>query len=363
MHLGSGAHIGVMVIPAALALSQRENWTGEQLLKGIVAGYEMAVALGVSVRHSGSCNPHFRPSGIVGGFAAAGAGVAADDSMSLSTGANALGFGANAAAGLNEWAWTGGTEINTQLGTASRGGITSLDLARSGMHSSGTVLEGKNGLFAAYNCGVNAAQKFREWLADSECGDGIMGVTFKPFAGCNFIQTPISVALQLREEVNEHLQQIRNVLIVTSSPAKNYPGCDSYGPFERVQQTKMSLQYGVSAALLFGCIDEFAYTQYDNENLQALIRKCDISTDAEYDRDFVKGRQPCRIEICMTDGTKHQGSLQDVLWLDGPAVEDRFRQEAEQFFDPQTVDRVWRACHGLKDAQSCTQLFQLLASV
>ena len=46
MHLGAGAHIGVMVIPAALALAEREGWTGSQLLKGIVGGYDMCVALG-----------------------------------------------------------------------------------------------------------------------------------------------------------------------------------------------------------------------------------------------------------------------------------------------------------------------------
>lgn len=166
LHLGAGAHIGVMVIPDALAMAEREGWAGAQLLKGIVGGYETCVALGVAVRGSGpSVNQHFRPSGVVGTSGAAGAGIAAgttgNDMTSLSrqVAANALGLAANMAAGLNEWAWAGGMEINTQTGTASRGGITALDLARAGIQSSSTVLEGKDGLFAAYGSNVTEAKK------------------------------------------------------------------------------------------------------------------------------------------------------------------------------------------------------------
>lgn len=82
MHLSAGSHIGVMVIPAALALTQQENWTGDQLLRSIVGGYEMVV-VGSSVRHAGMCNPHFRPSGIIGAFAAVAVGTVGDPSMAI----------------------------------------------------------------------------------------------------------------------------------------------------------------------------------------------------------------------------------------------------------------------------------------
>ena len=53
MHVMSGSHIGVMVIPAALALAQRDGWSGPALLRGLVGGYEMATHLGVAVRVGG----------------------------------------------------------------------------------------------------------------------------------------------------------------------------------------------------------------------------------------------------------------------------------------------------------------------
>ena len=63
MHLKSNSHIGSIVISASLALAQRGSWTGEQLLRGIIGGYEMAALLGVAVQQSEGYNRHMRPSG------------------------------------------------------------------------------------------------------------------------------------------------------------------------------------------------------------------------------------------------------------------------------------------------------------
>ncbi|KIW12443.1 hypothetical protein PV08_09720 [Exophiala spinifera] len=442
MHLAAGAHIGVMVIPSALALAQRDHWSGEQLLKAVVGGYEMAVALGSAVRHSGTCNPHFRPSGIVGAFAGASTGIVADPTITSAQAAHALGLAANMAAGLNEWPWAGGVEMTTQMGAAARAGITSYDLAKAGMGSSLSVLEGKDGLFAAYGCGDRdvAATFFRNWLhaADAESkndkaagggvsyGTGIMGVKFKPVAGCNFIQTPVSVALRMHDslyvdvhakakakvnfQVNLDLKlnmpvtgmtpimstttntntdaivdvgDIDRVTIVTTSLARAYPGCDHAGPFEKVQQTKMSLQYGVCAGLLFGRVDEWTYLQFSNEDLISLLGKCVLETDAAFDEDLHKrGRQPCRLEVRMKkkgNGAQlvHRDFMADVPWLNdtpGAAVEERFRKEVAAIFDRRAppdvtnrdvVDDIVLECRRLLENGSSSgteRLFDLLAS-
>jgi 2-methylcitrate dehydratase PrpD len=362
MHLSAGAHVGVMVIPAALALAQREGWSGLNLLKSIVAGYDMAVALGSAVRASGSCNPHFRPSGIIGAFAAAAVGVVADEHIDEAIAASTLGLGVNMAAGLNEWPWAGGIEITTQMGIASRNGVASLDLATAGISSSETVLEGRDGLFKAYGCGAASAGLFQEWLATRAVGTGIMGAKFKPVSGCNFVQTPVSVALRLSTEVSESVQEVEQMLIVTTTAAKTYPGCDSFGPFNKVQQTKMSLQYATSAALMFGCVDEESYRQFDNRILATLVKKCEVVTDAAYDTDLVNGKQPCRIEVSMRGGKRYQESLADVPWLETSSVKKRFHKEASTIFGLETVNNIMMECQDLATSTSCTRLFALLAS-
>ncbi|KAK5709234.1 hypothetical protein LTR17_019959 [Elasticomyces elasticus] len=96
------------------------------------------------------------------------------------------------ASGYNEWAWSGRPKIFTQMETAARGGIVSFDLGFAGIESSAAALEGPGGLFAAHVLagGVQvAASRFDTLLSMSEIGAGLMGVRFKPYAGCNFIQT------------------------------------------------------------------------------------------------------------------------------------------------------------------------------
>ena len=378
MHLASGSHIGVMIISAALALAERDKLIASQLLKGIVGGYEMAVALGIAVRSGKSVIQHFRPSGIIGAFGAAGAGLAAaapaavngSTSPSNSVAVNALSLAANSAAGFNEWAWAGGMEITTQIGTASRSGITALDLARAGIESSSTILEGKDGVFAAYGCDVaHATRVFREWLTESELGAGILGAKFKPFAGCNLIQTPLAVAATLSAKIadaGKSCDNIERVTIVTTKMARDYPGCNNGGPFEKVQQTKMSLQYGVSAALMFkGRIDEEAYRQFTDGKLNALIQKCVVETDPGYDAAIQsEGRQPCLIIVKLKDGAEHREALDDVPWLGAMAVEERFKREAATLYDVNTVDRIAADCWELGSKEKhCAELFALLHNV
>lgn len=48
VHLGSGSHIGGIVIPAMLALAERDGLSGQDLIRGIVAGYEAAARPGAA---------------------------------------------------------------------------------------------------------------------------------------------------------------------------------------------------------------------------------------------------------------------------------------------------------------------------
>lgn len=104
MHLKSNSHIGGIIISAALALAQRDGWTGEQLLKAIIGGYEASSLLGVAVQQSPGYNRHARPSGICGAFGAAAAAVVAQN-IEENAAVNALAFAANMSSGFNEWAW------------------------------------------------------------------------------------------------------------------------------------------------------------------------------------------------------------------------------------------------------------------
>ncbi|KAJ9610250.1 hypothetical protein H2200_005027 [Cladophialophora chaetospira] len=358
MHLEACSHIGSIVISAALALAQREKWSGEQLLRAVIGGYEAAGLLGTAIRHRGTFNANFRPSGLIGAFGAAAAAIAAgntDEKIAV----NALGFAVNMSAGINEWAWSGGEEIFTQMGVASRSGIASFDLASAGFESSDTILEGKDGFFSAIGVGSAAgSEDFKHWLESSRVGKGILDVRFKPVAGCNYAQTTSAVAVRIYKK--HQPGQIERIKITATTQAVKYPGCDNAGPLNTIQNTKMSIQFGVSGALVFGKLDEDIFKRTDDENVKKLISKCELHASSEYDQAYKRGLQPAAVEVTLSDGTVFRESAEDVPWLTEAEVETRSRSEQGRDLPDDVAGKVIETCKGLKSLKECSELLKHL---
>ncbi len=350
MHLESCSHMGGIVVSAVLALAQRDRWSGEQMTRGIVGGYEMGALLGTAVRAGGSINTCLRPSGMIGAFAAAAAAVAATH-VDEESAVNALSLAINMACGVNEWAWSGGQELFIQNGTASRAGIAAYDLARCGVQSSSTVLEGKYGFFTAVNAGPGAADVFRSWIESSQIGRGILDVRFKPAPTCNFTQTSSAIALTLASTHRLDLHDVDTIKITTTTAAITYPGCDSTGPLRTASQGKLSIQYGVCAALVFNRLDEQSLARVDDEEVNVLMKKCTLATDAEYEKAYREGRQPAKVEVLLQDGTVLQEEAGDVPWLEDAQVTARFSQEMAALLSEEQVKSLLERCRDLGSVQ------------
>ena len=148
MHLGSVSHLGVVVLPALLALAERRRVSGKRLLAAIACGYEAGGKLGRAVLDIDVAKI-FRPTGITGAFAASAAGAKLLD-LEPAELTNALGLAANSAAGYNEWAATGGSEMFFHPGFAARNAVSAVELAAHGAHASPTALDGRAGMLAAF---------------------------------------------------------------------------------------------------------------------------------------------------------------------------------------------------------------------
>lgn len=356
MHVPSASHIGVVVLPAMLALAQRENLSGHDLLTGIVAGYEVMARAGMAIR-SGAFNPHFRSTGISGAYGAA-AGAVAALRLDETPGVHALGFAANFASGINEWSRSGGQEAYVHAGTAARKALVAVDLARAGLIASETVLEGQDGMFAAYASGSDAARLF---TADLDTRPrAILQVEHKPFAGCNYILTPVAATLILRDRVNP--ADIDTVTIRTFTAARDYPGCDCTGPFTSGTQAKMSLQYGVAAALLYGAVDEAVFERFHDPVLLDLVARCCLEIVPDFDAAY-PARQPAEIEVRLRDGRLLVVALPDVPWLTADAVVRRFEVEASQHYSAATVQRITETVFSLSQLDDCRPLFDLIADL
>ena len=156
-------------------------------------------------------------------------------------------------------------------------------------------------------------------------------------------------------------QGIRSITITTFTAASSYPGCDYAGTFSSIQQSKMSLQYGVSAALRFGQLDDVAYSQFDDTELVRLIAACNVRIELAYDTLYPSA-QPACITVQLADGRVLEQALDDVPWLDDARVNARYASEAQLHAPADSVSQVSALLSGLWDMPDLAPLFDALVA-
>lgn len=145
----TGSHASGTVLPAALAVSQRDHHDGKAFLLAIALGFEISGRLQKTAVGLESTRGFHNP-GIQGPFGAAAA-VGKLYGFDAATLASALGLAGSCAAGLLEFAWAGDDTKRIHLGRASSMGLESALLARKGLHGPVTVIEGPYGYFNAFS--------------------------------------------------------------------------------------------------------------------------------------------------------------------------------------------------------------------
>jgi 2-methylcitrate dehydratase PrpD len=145
----TGSHASGTVLPAALAISQRDHRSGKDFLLALALGFELSGRLNRSAVGLESTRGFHNP-GVQGPFGAAAAvgKLLGFDAEML---ASALGLAGSCAAGLLEFAWAGDDTKRIHLGRASSMGLESALLAQKGLHGPVTVIEGRYGYFNAFS--------------------------------------------------------------------------------------------------------------------------------------------------------------------------------------------------------------------
>jgi 2-methylcitrate dehydratase PrpD len=145
----TGSHASGTVLPAALAVSQRECLPGPTFLTALALGFELSARLAHTAVGLETVRGFHNP-GTQGPFGAAAA-VGKLWEFDVDTLVNALGLAGSCSAGLLEFASTGADTKRLHLGRASQLGLESALLAQHGLRGPETVLEGRYGYFTAFS--------------------------------------------------------------------------------------------------------------------------------------------------------------------------------------------------------------------
>jgi 2-methylcitrate dehydratase PrpD len=347
VHVASLVHPGSIVVPAALAAAEERNSSGRELLAAVIAGYDVACALGATLKTAEFVARGFRPSGIFGPLGAAAA-VALLDDLDMAQTESALAIAANTSAGLREWANAGSLDIYAHNGFAARNGFRAARLAGAGFDGPITALEGTAGMGNAFG-GANV--DWSQIQASLSGQAAVESVQFKRFPACSALQTVLALALRLAARPDFDPRDVGSVTVHTHRHGKDNPGCDSIGPWRTLGQAQMSNQLGVALALLDSRLDVDAYRSRDDERVLDLVRRITVVEDRELTASY-PATSGARLTVELTNGSRIVDALEREQPLTADEVDKRFVAAISHAYAAADAKRILETVNELDGAQA-----------
>ena len=358
IHKASTVHAAAAIIPAALAMAEREHADGRAFLRAVVLGYEAALRIGEAVNPS-----HYRfwhPTGTAATF---GAAVAAGSILRLNARQmlDAFGSAGTQAAGLWEFNADGAMSKHLHPGKAAFNGIISADLAREGFTGATRILEGDRGFFRAMSESHNPA-RITEGLGERW---KILENCYKLHSCCGHIHTAIDAALDIRNQPCFAADRIARIDIETYGPG--WEIVKEQNP-RTPYQAKFSLVYCVAAALLEGGIglDQFSPDRFGEQGVQrtgiaALIGRTRVTVADDLTANYPDA-WPARLAVTLGDGTvlRHaadfpRGNPENPVPIS--VIEEKLVSLVESRFNVETARRALDAARSVETCGDMAEVF------
>ena len=292
----SVSHPAAPIVAAALAVGEREDASGEDLLDAIAIGYEVGIRIGESLGLT-----HYDYWHTTGTAGTLGAAAAAARLSHLDARATQRALG-SAGTGLWEFLYDGAMSKQLHPAKAAHDGVLASLLAESGFTSASRILEGKKGLLAAMSNDARP-ERLTEGLPDPETWR-IEQVSFKVHAACRHTHSAVDAALELREQLSDQIDAIEAVSVRIYSQALGLlDGMEPTSPYA----AKFSLPFCVAAAPRFGELSPARFTPEsiaDAETL-ALADRIEMTTDESLDRLYPTA-WPSIVRVRLFDGSEHE---------------------------------------------------------
>jgi 2-methylcitrate dehydratase PrpD len=258
-------HPGTVVVPAALAMAEKLDSSGEALMTAIAAGYEVMIRSSLALDPSAARLRGWHLTGVCGPFGAAAA-CAVLMGLDAERTAWALGLAGTQGAGL--WAFNADGTMSKRLhpGKAAHSGVMAAELAALGFTGPTQIYEAEDGgVLRAYSDASDPAPLTRDLGSRYHLDD----TAIKPYSCCGSTHAYIDAALALRGKLGAPWDGNRRVQVGLSKVVDVQCGFD-YAPGS-VLNAQMSLRYVVAAALTDGAV---LPAQFDADKL------CDPATTA-----------------------------------------------------------------------------------
>ena len=284
---GGPVHAGAVIVPAVLAIAERNKIEGRDALRGIAVGAEVmcrASLVAPKLIHKAG----FHPTAVLGAMGAAAAAATALR-FSKHQFVNALGIAGSMAAGIIEYLAEGAWTKRMHPGWAAQSGIRAADLARAGFVGPRAVFEGTHGLFHGFARTADGdwdklVGGFGErWVANS--------LAFKPYACGTMTQPYVDCARRLAQKGVRAEEVVEMVCEAAEGTVHRLwePLADKQRP-PNAYFAKFSQPYCIAAGFVIGHagLEAFTEERVRDGRLRSLAAKVryEIDPDNPYPDEF-----------------------------------------------------------------------------
>jgi 2-methylcitrate dehydratase PrpD len=346
-------HPTAVVLPAALAIGEREGLPGRDVLTTAVAGFELVIRLGAAVRH-GFHARGFHATSVCGVFASALVAARLLD-LTREQAVNALGIAGSFASGSLEFLSGGSATKQLHPGWASHGGIVAAFLAAHGATGPATIIEGEAGLFRLFAATSAPAREITATLGER----WLLSTTqIKPYPACQLSHASIDALKKLAPKLTD-LAAIKRITF--DVPAESVPiVCEPAAAKLRPRtpyEAKFSLQWCAAAMLVDGSVgvETFEPSQLARPEILHLAERIGYRS---FEAEVAAASAPGKVEVETTGGTLHahaevsqavtQEMIDDKLRLNvgDPAAAAELAQLFRSLESQASLDRLARSLRG-----------------
>lgn len=362
----NNGHLGVTIIPAAIAVAEREKSTGAELITALAAGLEAAIAVLRAVgRKHRSDGRGFRTTSIAGPL---GAAVACAKLLNLSVTEilNAMGIaGACSPNGLmpslSPSNGSFGMDKDWVNGQAAQLGVNAADLAKHGMTASARVVTGEMGIVASHGHGDG-----KPLLTPVSGTPNISHISLKKYACCYGVHSAIEAAKEICKINNIIHSDIEKVSVyVKADSAKTL----STRNITNHMAARFSLPYAVASAIVRQdrlSMHDFEEPSIFDKTVLNLMDKIEVVADPELtDFHIQTGGFPAKVDIwverikCSQRVDYPVGSYQRPMSWNDLGV--KFSELANAHFKDQQLVHILTVARNLSNIENIsnfTELFQ-----
>ena len=304
VHKSTIIHLPAALLPALLAVAERQHASGKDLILASVIGAEVMARFGIAMGATSTYARGFHPTSICAPLGcAAGAGKLLG--LNKTQFAEALSIAAVQASGSSVWAGpVYPASWSFQVAKGAESGVLAALLGQAGFTGVDNIFDHERGFLNAFSQKSDPA-KLTEGLSSGKANE-IAEVSFKRIGVGVYIMTAIEGLIEIIEKNKINPAEISAITVKLATVVVPLVGSPGYP--ENRAATHLNTRYILAVSAyrgndVFYSMDPFGAANRADQRIVDLFKKIEIGGDPELDRGFPQ-EKACILEISTNDGRK-----------------------------------------------------------